>query len=94
MKLIKDMLAGKLKNMTYYESCVTICGSNEVLIENITGVYECNEIMTRVKAGKNEIVVWGEELKIKNYINSSVTVCGKISSVEIQSVGVKKNESF
>ena len=63
---IKDLIFNKVKRLTYYDSYVTVCGDSEVLIENISNVYECNEIMTRVKAGRKEIVIWGSGLKMKN----------------------------
>jgi len=87
---IKDLIFNKVKRLTYYDSYVTVCGDSEVLIENISNVYECNEIMTRVKAGRKEIVIWGSGLKMKNYVNNSCIVNGKIASVEIISGGAVK----
>ena len=45
--------------------------------------------MVRVRAASNEIIVWGERLRIENYVNNSVVVRGKISSVELSGRGVK-----
>lgn len=73
-----------------FESYVTLSGDNEALIENVSDVYECNEIMARVKAGRREIIIWGEDLKVKSFVNHSCYVCGKITSVEIAAGGVKK----
>ena len=87
---IKDLIFNKVKRLTYYDSYVTVRGDSEVLIENISNVYECNEIMTRVKAGRKEIVIWGSGLKMKNYVNNSCIVKGKIASVEIISGGAVK----
>ena len=87
---IKDLISDKVKSLTYYDSYVTVCGDSEVLIENISNVYDCNEIMARVKAGRKEIVIWGNGLKMKNYVTSSCIVKGKITSVEIISGGAVK----
>lgn len=88
-KSIKELLDKAKSGMGAFESYVTLSGDNEALIENVSDVYECNEIMTRVKAGKREIIIWGEGLKVKNFINRSCYVSGKIISVEIASGGVK-----
>lgn len=89
MNSVKDFLAKKFKRYSYTESYVTVSGVDEVLLENVSDVFECNEIMVRVKAASNEIIVWGERLKIENYVNNSVVVRGKISSVELNGRGVK-----
>ncbi len=85
---IKDLISDKVKRLTYLDSYVTVCGDREVLIENISDVYDCNEMMARVKAGRKDIIIWGTGLKMKNYVNKSCIVKGKISSVEIISAGV------
>lgn len=85
MRSVRDLIGTKFKKATFSDSYVTICGDKEALVENVSAVYECNEIMSRLKAGGNEIVIWGEGLKLENYINNSVIVSGRISSVEISS---------
>ena len=89
MKSVKNYLAKKIRRYSFTESYVTVSGINEVLLENVSDVYECNEIMVRVRAASNEIIVWGERLRIENYVNNSVVVRGKISSVELSGRGVK-----
>ena len=89
MKSVKDFLAKKIRRYSFTESYVTVSGVDEVLLENVSDVFECNEIMVRVKAASNEIIVWGERLKVENYVNKSVVVRGKISSVELSGRGVK-----
>ena len=86
---LKNALYGKFKKLTFTDSYVTIRGKCEALIENVTGVYECNEIMVRAKSASNDIVVWGENLKINDYVDNCVSVSGTISSVEINNNGVK-----
>ncbi len=84
---IKGQFFDKLKQLTYYDSYVTVCGNSEVLIENISNVYDCNEMMARVKSGGKDIVVWGTGLKINNYVNNTCIIRGKITSIEIISGG-------
>ena len=89
IKSILPELKNRARKYAYYESYVTVSGDNEVLIENVLDVIECNEIMLRVKAGVNEVVVWGENLKASSYTDRSVTVTGIITSIEISKGGAK-----
>lgn len=89
MKYLPAKLEDRIKKLTFTDSFVTMSGNKEVLVENVSGVYECNEIMARVRASSNEIIIWGEELKLRGYTNNSVTIYGKISSVEISAGGIK-----
>ncbi len=89
IKSILPELKNRARKYAYYESYVTVSGDNEVLIENVLDVIECNEIMLRVKAGVNEVVVWGEDLKVSSYADRSVTVTGIITSIEISKGGAK-----
>ena len=90
MKSVKDYLAKKIRRYSFTESYVTVSGINEVLLENVSDVYNTrSSVMVRVRAASNEIIVWGERLRIENYVNNSVVVRGKISSVELSGRGVK-----
>ncbi len=89
IKSILPELKDRARKYAYYESYVTVSGDEEALIENVTDVLECNEIMLRVRAGENEVVVWGEKLKVSAYTDRSVTLRGKITSVEISKGGVR-----
>ncbi len=89
IKSILPELKSQARKYAYYESYVTISGDDEVLIENVTDVLETNEIMLRVKAGGNEVVVWGENLKVSAYTDRSIALGGKISSVEISKGGAR-----
>lgn len=87
---IKELIYKGKSGFGAFESYVTLSGDNEALIENVSDVYECNEIMARVKAGRREIIIWGEDLKVKSFVNRSCYVSGKITSVEIAAGGAKK----
>ncbi|MCD7823811.1 MAG: YabP/YqfC family sporulation protein [Oscillospiraceae bacterium] len=89
IKSILPELKNRARKYAYYESYVTVSGDDEALIENVTDVLECNEIMLRAKAGVNEITVWGENLKVSAYTDRSVSLTGKITSVEISKGGAR-----
>ncbi len=67
----------------FMDSCVTVNAGREALIENVTHVYECNEIMSRVKTRDGDVTVWGEELEMSSFREGVVKISGKISSIEL-----------
>ena len=78
MSDIFEKLRSKLLAATFCESYVTVNAAGDVLIENVTHVYECNEIMS------------GEELEMSSFKNGFVRIIGRISSVEFtKRAGVK-----
>ncbi|MCD8005630.1 MAG: YabP/YqfC family sporulation protein [Oscillospiraceae bacterium] len=89
IKSILPFIEDKARKYAYYESYVTISGDDEALIENVTDVLECNEIMLRVRAGGNEVVIWGENLKVSAFTDRSIRLTGKISSAEISNGGAR-----
>lgn len=77
-KLVKDA-----RKATFTEVYVTVTGGREVMIENVTHVYECNEIMARVRTRDGDISIWGEELQMGSFREGTVRISGKISSIEM-----------
>lgn len=78
-KLLKEA-----EKAVYAEVCITVTGGREALIENCTHVYECNEIMTRLRTLDGDVTVWGENLRTSSFKNGYVKISGKIKSVEIE----------
>ncbi len=77
---------------TYTEVYVTVSGGREVMIENATHVYECNEIMAKVKTRDGDVIIWGEELKMSSFSGSVVRISGRITSVEfMRKAGIKND---
>ena len=90
MSELWNKLVGEAKKATFTEVYVTVTGGREVMIENVTHVYECNEIMARVRSKDGDIVVWGEDLKMGSFREGTVRISGKITSVEMtERSGVK-----
>lgn len=77
-KLQKAALAA-----AYMDSYITVNAGREALIENVTHVYECNEIMSRVKTRDADVTVWGEALEMSSFREGVVKITGRINSVEI-----------
>lgn len=90
MSEVWEKLCQNARASTFSEVYVTVTAGREVMIENCTHVYECNEIMARVKSKDGDIVVWGEDLRMSSFRESVVKISGRITSVElIKRAGVK-----
>ncbi len=89
MKL-KDIFRG-MERAVFYESIITVTGNREVVIENCTHVYECNEIMIRLRTPDGDVSIWGEGLITSSFREGIVKVTGKITSLEISERGSTAN---
>ena len=83
MSEVWEKLRKQARAATFTEVYVTVTGGREVLIENVTHVYECNEIMARVRSRDGDIVIWGEDLRMSSFRESVVRISGKVTSVEL-----------
>ena len=83
MSAMWNRIREQARAVTYTEVYVTVTGGRQVLIENVTHVYECNEIMARIRSRDGDIIIWGEDLKMSSFRESVVRISGKITSVEL-----------
>lgn len=74
---------GKVKDLAYLGSYVTVTDNKSVLVENCRQICECNDIMAKVGAGDYFIEVWGTNLKMSNYTQDSVLISGVIDSIKL-----------
>lgn len=90
MPEVWNLIRKHAREATFSETTVTVTGSRLVTVENVTNVYECNEIMVRLKSKDGDIVIWGEDLRVSSFKEGIVRVSGVITSVElIKKVGAK-----
>ena len=82
MSELWEKIAKDARKATFTEVYVTITGGREVLIENVTHVYECNEILARIRTRDGDINIWGEALEMGSFREGTVRISGKITSVE------------
>lgn len=93
MSEVWEKLCRDARAATFTEVYVTVTSGREVLIENVTHVYECNEIMARVRSRDGDVVIWGEDLRMSSFRESVVRITGRIQSVElIKRAGVKDDK--
>ena len=81
----KTKYSDKAREVMCLNSHITILDNTSALIENCKQIVECNEILVKILTGKYEVEVWGSELSLSNYCNSSVEVNGRIDTVNITS---------
>ena len=79
-----EKLLKTAEKLTYAEAYITVTGGREAVIENCMRVYECNEIMTRIRTTDGIVTIWGEGLITSSFREGTVRVSGKISSVELE----------
>ena len=81
-EVLKKILNGA-RAAAFQELCVTVQGGHDAVIENVTNMYECNEIMARMRTSQADVTVWGQELKMSSFKDGVVRISGVISSVEL-----------
>ncbi len=74
---------GKLKDLAYIGSYITITDNRSVLVENCKQICECSDIMAKVGSGDYYVEVWGKDLKMSNYTQDSVLIDGVIDSIRL-----------
>lgn len=92
MSDVWEKLFDGFRAATFSEGYVTVTSEREVLIENVTHVYECNEIMAKVRTRSGDVVVWGEELRMSSFREGSVKINGRVQSVELMKKAGAKDD--
>jgi len=64
------------------EPRVELRGSREALIEGSTGVIYYSDTAMRIGLGRQTLLLFGSELRIRIMFGSTLTIAGHISSVE------------
>ncbi len=72
-----------MKKSAYYNSFINIIDSERVIIENCRSINECSDIMVSIGSAENDIEIWGSNLVVTCYTNTSIEVQGKIDNVSI-----------
>ncbi len=83
---------GKVKDLAYLGSYITISDNRSVLIENCRQICECSDIMAKVGAGDYYIEIWGKDLKMSNYTLDSVLIEGTIDSIKLISKSFRERQ--
>ena len=76
----KDKLAEAAGDYSY----ITITSDSNVMIEGCKQILECSEILARIATRQFTVEIWGNELTVDSFSNSSVRVSGRISSLSLE----------
>lgn len=67
----------------YLDTYLHLHGNRRLRIENCRRIIEYNEVLVRLQTLDMIIEIWGKDLRVSDYNDSSVIVTGKISSVNL-----------
>ena len=73
-----------MRSLVYLETYLNLCGNRELRVENCMQILEYNDVLVRLRTRDMIVEVWGTELRVSDYNDSSVLVTGTISSVQLQ----------
>ena len=79
-------LSERLSDIGGQYSYITITSDNCVMIEGCRQILECSEVLARVSTRQFIVEVWGKDLKMNCFNNSSVSVIGTVSSVGLERI--------
>lgn len=61
---------------------IEILNNSQIMIEGCMGVYEYRDTYLKLKLNKGALIITGNGFDIANYEDKTITVKGKISSLE------------
>ncbi len=80
---------GKMRDLFFLNSCVTILDNTSVTIENCTKILECTDVLVKLRSKRFEIEIWGTDMTVDNYSSGGVEVGGIITNVAISPVSAR-----
>ncbi len=72
----------ELKNSVFSLPRIELFGDSKVLIEGCLGVYEYNDNYLKLRLQNGALILCGREFDIVSFEEKTITVKGKITSVE------------
>ena len=72
------------RSWVYLDTYVHIMGNHELRVDNCIKILEYNEVLIRLQTRDMLVVIWGTDLTVSDYNDSSVIVHGTIESVQLQ----------
>lgn len=83
---------GKVKDLAYLSSFVTIRNNTSVLVENCSRICECSDIMVKVSTDEYYIEIWGNMLDVSQFSQDCVDISGVIDSVKLISKNFRERK--
>ncbi len=72
------------RSWVYLETYVNLTGNHELRLENCIKILEYNDVLVRLQTRDMIVEIWGTQLRVFDYNDSSVIVRGTITSVQLQ----------
>lgn len=66
------------------ESKIFITGFDEIVIQNIKGILEYDDIYISIRAFSGVINISGVKLNLENMLDESIKISGKLDSIEFE----------
>ncbi len=73
-----------MRGWVYLETYLHLRGNHELQVENCMKILEYNDVLVRLQTRDMTLKIWGTQLRVFDYNDSSVIVRGTISAVELQ----------
>ena len=72
-----------LRSWVYLETYLHLCGNRELRVENCTKILEYNDVLVRLQTRDMVVEIWGTDLRVFDYNDSSVIVRGSVTSIQL-----------
>lgn len=80
MKRISELA----KRSLYLSSCISIIDNDTVIIENCKSINESCDIVVKITTSDNILEIWGQNLSVTSYTNTTIEIKGTVFSVNIE----------
>lgn len=68
----------------WLDSRLHLHSNRELRLENCRRVLEYNDVLVRLETRDLRVAVWGAKLRVHDYKDNSVLVCGRIDEVRLE----------
>lgn len=80
---MRKTLKHTVQGWVYLDTYLHLHGNRKLRIENCRKILEYNEVLVRLQTLDMTIEIWGTDMRVFDYNDSSVIVTGRISSIQL-----------
>lgn len=74
------------RSWMYLDTYLHLHGNRELRVENVRRILEYDEVCVRLRTRDMTVTVWGTQLRVFDYSDSSMLVTGRITGIELSEV--------
>ena len=67
----------------YLDTYLHLHGNRELRVENVRRILEYDDVCVRLRTRDMTVTVWGTQLRVSDYNDSSMLVTGRITGIEL-----------